>query len=169
MSEQNGREMTTHQISRRTFLSATAVALAVGPATAAAAAMPSPGHGTRSVVRQDITTEQGNASITVSVWMVQDVTTIDYTITNVGILADTFTVWTVDLNNGRASRKIAYALDAGASVSAEVYGRLNHSFQVNVCQSDGTCFSVGPVGPASEFGGPAQGLTAGPEHSGPTP
>ena len=140
--------MNLSEITRRTFLATTAattaVALASGPATAAAAG---PRRPARPRIRQDVQDQQGNAGITVSVTLTQDVTVIDYTITDVGSIPDTFTVWYTDLNNGRQSRKLHYPLDPGQSASAEVYGSLNHSFLVNVCQSDGTCFSVGPVGP----------------------
>ncbi|HET9168519.1 MAG TPA: hypothetical protein VFN97_03750 [Actinospica sp.] len=172
--------MTTPQITRRGLLTAavlvaavpgTAAAAPAKPAPAAAKAAPAaPSHHPRSTgVRTDVTGSEGNASVTVSVMPVQDVTAIDYTITNVGVIADTFTVWTTDLDNGRQSRKLYFNLDAGDSDSAEVYGRLNHSFQVNVCQSDGTCFTVGPVGPAAQIGGPARGLTARPGQVAPTP
>jgi hypothetical protein len=161
--------MTAPQITRRTFLAATTVAVAARPATATAAATPAPRHPTRSAARQDITTQQGNASITVYLVPVQDVTAINYTITNIGVLPDTFTVSTTDLDNGRQSRELTFDLDPGESSSAEVFGSLNHSFQLNVCQSDGTCFTVGPVGPAAQSGGPARGLTARPKQSGPTP
>ena len=166
--------MTTPQITRRGLLAAAVVVAAV-PGTAAAAATPRPkpaaGRGTRAAVRDDVTVtgSQGNASVTVSVRTVQDVTAIDYTITNVGVIADTFTVWTTDLDDGRQSRKLYYNLAAGDSDAAEVYGRLNHSFQVNVCQSDGTCFTVGPIGPVAQISGPARGLKAGPNQVGPEP
>ena len=160
--------MTTQQITRRAFLAATAIVAVAVPATTAAAATPSPKHSTRAAVREAITTTQGNASVTVSASVVQDVTAINYTITDISPLPDTFTVSVTDLNNGRQSRKIAYALGSGDSASAIVYGALNHTFQVNVCQSDGTCFTVGPIG-ATQTGGPAQGITAGPNHVGPTP
>jgi hypothetical protein len=139
------------EITRRAFLTTalatTAVALASVPASAAAAGPPSRA---RSRDKQDVQVQQGNASITVTVLPEQDVTAIDYTITDVGSVPDTFTIWYSDLNNGRESRKIDYPLNPGESASAEVYGRLNHDFLVNVCQSDGTCFTVGPVGPGPQ-------------------
>jgi hypothetical protein len=139
--------MNLPEITRRTFLATTTVALASG-STAAAAAGPRPPA--RPRIRQDVQDQQGNAGITISVTPAQDVTEIDYTITDVGSVPDTFTVWYTDLKNGRQSRKLSYPLNPGESASAEVYGSLNHSFLVNVCQSDGTCFSVGPVGPGPE-------------------
>lgn len=161
--------MTTPQISRRTFLAAGALVAVATPTTAYAASTPAPRRPARSAVRQDVTTRQGDASVTVSLTPIQDVTAIDYTITNIGFLPDTFTVSTTDLNDGRMSRKLSYELDPGESASDEVYGSLNHSFQLNVCQSDGTCFTVGPVGPAAQVGGPARGITAAPNQPGPKP
>lgn len=157
-------EMPTRpEISRRTLLTAATLALASGPGTAAAA---SRRRRARSAVPRprDTGGQQGNASITVSLTTAQDVTAIHYTITDIGADPDTFTVWYTDQNNGRQSRKLTYALDPGESASAKVYGPLNHSFVVNVCQSDGTCFTVGPVGPAPSSGnGPARGLDARPK------
>jgi hypothetical protein len=165
--------MSTPRISRRAFLAATAVAVAARPAAAGAAATPAPHHPVRPArpaARPDLTAQQGNASVTASVTPVQDVAAIDYTITNVGVLPDTFTVSVTDLNNGRESKQRSYELDPGESASDEVYGRLKHSFQLNVCQqSDGTCFTVGPVGPAGQVAGPARGLTARPNQAGPKP
>jgi hypothetical protein len=168
--------MTKPQFTRRSFLAvgaATAVVVAA-PACAAASSKPTPNTSTRHTTRSatptnDVTVTQGNASITVSLRAVQDVTAIDYTITNVGPIGDEFTVSTTDLNDGRQSRKLNYSLEPGDSDSAEVYGRLQHSFQVNVCQSDGTCFTVGPIGPASQTPSAARGITAGPAEPGPTP
>ena len=164
--------MTPPPFTRRAFLAATAVVLAA-PGCATADDKPAPHEhqprASSTSAPPTITGRQGNASITVSVTPVQDVTAIDYTLTNVGDTADTFTVWTTDLDDGRESRKLFYPLAAGGSVSAEVYGRLKHSFQVNVCQSDGSCFSFGPVGPASQVASPARGLTARPNQQGPKP
>jgi hypothetical protein len=164
--------MTKPQITRRRLLTAgaaTALVAAV-PAAASAAGRPAPAkRRTRAAIRPELTGQQGNASVTVTVTPVQDGTAIDYTITNVGMTADTFTVSTTDLNNGRVSRKLTYQLDPGDSDSAEVYGALNHTFQINVCQSDGTCFVVGPVGPSAQAAGPARGIQAGPVRPGPTP
>lgn len=138
------------EITRRAFvtttLTTTALALAPVPARAAAG----PRSRVRSRDKQDVQVQQGNASITVTVLPVQDVTAIHYTITSVGSVSDTFTIWYSDLNNGRESRKLSYPLNPGESASAEVYGRVNHNFLVNVCQSDGTCFTVGPVGPGPQ-------------------
>ena len=152
------------QISRRSLLTAAAVAVVARPAAAAAAASPHPEpHAqSRSAIRQDVQGQQGNAHITVSLTPEQDVTAIRYTISNVGTAPDTFTVWYTDLNNSRQSRKLSYSLAPSGLASATVYGSLNHIFLINVCQSDGMCFTVGPVGPAAQIGGPARGLTARP-------
>ncbi len=132
-------------ITRRALLVGATAALASGSATAAAAAGRS--APTLSRIRQDVVAQQGNASITVSLNPVQDVMMISYTITNIGTAPDVFTVWYSDVDNGRQSRQLSYPLNPGESASAQVYGHLNHSFLVNVCQSDGTCFSVGPISP----------------------
>lgn len=131
------------KITRRTFLAVATVAMAAAPAAAAAGPWPS----AQSRIRHDVQDQGGNASITVSLSPDQDVTVIRYTITDVGSVPDTFTVWYSDIDNGRQSRKLVYPLDPGESASAEVYGHPNHTFLVNVCQSDGLCFTVGPVGP----------------------
>lgn len=131
-------------ITRRAFLATSTAVLASGSATAAAAGRSEPAI---SRTRQDVQAQQGNASITVTLTPVQDVTMISYTITDIGSVPDTFTVWYSDLDNGRESRHLAYPLNPGESASANVYGHLDHTFLVNVCQSDGTCFSVGPLGP----------------------
>lgn len=132
------------KITRRTFLTVATLAMAAVPA-AATAAGPQPHVQPR--VRHDVQDQEGNASVTVTLSPDQDVTVIRYTITNVGSAPDTFTVWYSDLDNGRQSRKLVYPLNPGESASAEVYGHPDHTFLVNVCQSDGTCFTVGPVGP----------------------
>jgi hypothetical protein len=159
--------MTMPQISRRSLLAAAAVAVVARPAAAAAATSPRPKpHAqSRAVVRQDVQGQQGNAYITVSLTPEQDVAAIRYMIANVGTAPDTFTVWYTDENNGRQSRKLTYSLDPSGLASATVYGSLNHTFLINVCQSDGTCFTVGPIGPAAQNGGPARGLTARPNQS----
>lgn len=133
------------KITRRTFMAVAAVAMASAPAAASAAG---PWPRALSRIRHDVVGQGGNASITVSLSPDQDVTVIRYTITDVGSVPDVFTVWYSDLDNGRQSRRLVYPLDPGGSASAEVYGRSNHSFLVNVCQSDGTCFTVGPLGPS---------------------
>ena len=131
------------QITRRTLLATAPVALAPGPA---AAFLADPKSRAASLDPRDTEGRQGNASITLFVNQAQDVAAIHYTITNVGSAPDTFTVWYTDLNNGRQSRKLVYPLDSAQSASAEVYGTVTHTFVVNVCQSDGACFAVGPVG-----------------------
>ena len=148
------------EITRRGFLTAATLALASASGTAAvAAAAPKPRAA--SPGPRDTHAQQGNASITVDVSSGRDVTLIRYSLTNVGTGPDPFTVWHTDQNNGRASRKLLYSLGPYASASAEVYGRINHSFVVNVCQSDGACFTVGPVGPVPSAGiGPARGMSA---------
>jgi hypothetical protein len=157
--------MTMPQISRRSLLAAAAIAVVARPAAAAAATSPRPKpHAkARAAGRQDVQSRQGNADITVSLTPEQDVAAIRYMIANVGAVPDTFTVWYTDLNNGRQSRKLSYTLGPGELANATVYGSLNHSFLINVCQSDGMCFAVGPVGPAAQIAGPAHGLTAGPK------
>ena len=146
------------EITRRIFLTAATLALASGSG-AAAAASPEPRAATPRP--RETTSQQGNASITVDVSSGRDVTLIRYTITNVGTAPDTFTVWHTDQVSGRVSRKIAYSLGPNEGATAEVYGRINHSFVVNVCQSDGACFAVGPVGPVPSAGiGPARGMSA---------
>jgi hypothetical protein len=159
--------MTIPQISRRSLLAAAAVAVVARPAAAAAATSPRPkprAHAVQSAaVRQDVQGQQGNAYITVSLTPEQDVAAIRYMIANVGTVPDTFTVWYTDMNNGRQSRKLTYTLGPSEFANATVYGSLNHIFLINVCQSDGTCFTVGPIGPAAQIAGPAHGLTAGPK------
>jgi hypothetical protein len=159
---------TTQSITRRIFLSAAVAAAmtAALPAADAGAATASPataGPGPRALspAPREAKGQQGNASITTSVGPEPDVTSILYTIANVGSAADTFTVWYSDQNTGRQSRKLVYALEPGEYKSGEVYGRVNHSFLMNVCQSDGTCFTVGPIGPAVQSGErTARGLPA---------
>lgn len=155
------------QISRRSLLAAAAVAVVARPAAAAAATSPRPKpHAqSRSALRQDVQSQQGNAYITVSLTPEQDVAAIRYMIANVGTAQDTFTVWYTDVDNGRQSRKLSYTLGPGESANATVYGSLNHIFLINVCQSDGLCFTVGPIGPAGQIAGPARGLTARPNQS----
>ena len=148
-------------ISRRSLLTAATIALASGGGTAAAAAEAGRKPRPRAALPnpRDTGGEQGNAAITVSLLNTQDVTEIQYTITNVGAAPDTFTVWYTDQNNGRQSRKLTYTLDPGDSANDEVYGPVNHSFVINVCQSDGSCFTVGPVGPGPSLtNAPARGL-----------
>ena len=150
-------------ISRRSLLTAATIALISGGGTAAAAAAAQAGRKPRPrsplPAPRDTGAEQGNAAITVSPATTQDVTKIQYTITDVGSAPDTFTVWYTDQNNGRQSRKLTYTLDPGDSASDVVYGPVNHSFVINVCQSDGSCFTVGPVGPGpSASNAPARGL-----------
>jgi hypothetical protein len=154
------------QITRRTLLTAaTSAATAAATATialtpgmtAAATAGPRPHAATPGP--RDTEVRQGNASITIFLNEAQDVAAIHYTITNVGSGPDTFRVWYTDFDNGRQSRKLTYSLGPGDSARAEVYGSVNHTFLVNVCQTDGTCFTVGPIGPVPSGGAaPARGL-----------
>ena len=131
------------KITRRAFLATATAALASGSATAAA----DTGAPASSRVRPADQAQQGNASVTVALTPVQDVTMISYTITDIGSVPDTFTIWYSDLDNGRQSRHLSDPLNPGESASANVYGHLDHTFLLNVCQSDGSCFSVGPLGP----------------------
>ena len=93
--------------------------------------------------------QQGTAKASVSVSRLSDVLAIRYTITNIGHAADSYTVSYTDGATGRNSRDTLVSLDAQQTQNAVLYGSLDHSFTLNVGLSDGTQFTLGPVGKLS--------------------
>lgn len=90
--------------------------------------------------------QQGTAKASVSVSRLSDVLAIRYSVTNIGRAADSYTVSYTDGSTGRNSRDTLIQLDAQQTQNAVLYGSLDHSFTLNVGLSDGTQFTLGPVG-----------------------
>jgi hypothetical protein len=140
-------------VTRRTFLVAATGVLAVKPALAGAAGptpAPTPAPSPTSTpaptpVPNHAHARQGSIDIDVRMEFEQDVARIAYTVTNVGTVKDTYTVWHVDQFNQRASKQRTLHLAPGATKSIELHGHILHAFVVHACSSDGTCLSLGPV------------------------
>jgi hypothetical protein len=132
-------------LSRRGFLVAAAVC-AVSVGTAAAPALADCAPATDPVSPMSATGQQGTASVSVELTLLQDVTAIQYTLTNISDAPDIYTVTYNDQVTGRDSRESVIQLPAGGVQSTVVYGSLNHKFTFNVGLSDGTTLTLGPLG-----------------------
>lgn len=136
-------------ISRRGFLAAAAgaaVTSTLGPVACASAA---PASAASAQPSPPATSgKQGTATASVTLTQAQDVTAINYTITNVSAHPDTYKVSYVDEVNGRSSRETVIHVPAGGTQTGVLYGSLNHNFTVIVGLSDGTSLRLGPLGKA---------------------
>jgi hypothetical protein len=68
------------------------------------------------------------------------------TFVNTGSDAATVTASYTDLYTYRQSRLHTVEVPAGETQTLELYGSLTHQFMIEVCQTDGTCIELGPVG-----------------------
>lgn len=157
--------MTSPQISRRTLLAAGAAVVLTASNTMNAAAAVTGGRRQSAATPNNLqaSAKQGSASVSVEVGSVPDMAQLRYTITNVGSGTDTFTLSFTDQKTGKESKKHSHRLGKGQQARLEQYGPLTHSFMVNVTQSDGSSFNLGPLGPAAQSPGPAVGITVPPQ------
>jgi hypothetical protein len=141
------------ELSRRTLLIATTTLTLVPPGRAAATPGPAPaGVGSHSPLAagSPLSLSSGNlGNLQVSVYAraTQDVLAMLLTFVNTGGDAATVTASYTDLFTGRQSRLHTVEVPAGATQTLELYGALTHEFVIDVCQTDGTCIELGPVGP----------------------
>ncbi|MEV6103437.1 hypothetical protein AB0M28_01825 [Streptomyces sp. NPDC051940] len=132
------------EISRRTVLAGTAAAtIAMGvPATACAE---SPKNKKQQQATSDCG-DLGSTGVCVTARAVQDVTGLQYVITNNGDRTMTYTAWYVDQTGGPESGRVTHTVNAGENFVGYFYGALEHCFTLHVCQDDGAaCLTLGPV------------------------
>lgn len=131
------------QISRRTVLAgAAASTLALGLPTAAAEAEPAREEPPPSSACGEL----GTTRVCVNAREVQDVTGLQYVITNGGEQEMTYTVWYVDVTGGPASGKVKETVEAGGMVVGYFYGTVQHSFTLHLCdEAETECVVLGPV------------------------
>ena len=137
--------------SRRTVLvGAAAAMIGLGLPASTADAKPAPEEPpATSKERQPATSICGNLGSTevcVSAREVQDVTGLQYVMTNGGTEPMTYTVWYVDTTGGPESGKVTETVNAGETVTGYFYGAIQHCFTLNVCEEAETaCIALGPV------------------------
>ncbi|WP_328630872.1 hypothetical protein [Streptomyces sp. NBC_00356] len=131
------------QISRRTVLAgAAASTLALGLPTAAAEAEPAREEPPLSSACGEL----GTTQVCVTAREVQDVTGLQYVITNAGEQEMTYTVWYVDVTGGPESGKVKETVEAGGTVVGYFYGAVQHWFTLHLCdEAETECVVLGPV------------------------
>ncbi|MFD7293006.1 hypothetical protein ACFV9W_06925 [Streptomyces sp. NPDC059897] len=131
------------EISRRTVLAgavASTAALGLPAATAAA------GPAREEPPTDNACAELGATQVCVTVREVQDVSALQYVITNGGTQEETYTVWYTDLTGGPESGKVKETVAAGGAVVGYFYGAIQHCFTLHACDESGTeCVALGPV------------------------
>ncbi|MGP3775932.1 hypothetical protein ACTWJ8_34420 [Streptomyces sp. SDT5-1] len=133
-------------MSRRTVLAgAAASSLALGlPAAASTPAAAQPTRDDPPVSSQ--CGELGSTQVCVTAREVQDVTGLQYVITNNGAQEMTYSVWYVDTTGGPESGKVKETVPAGETVVGYFYGAVQHCFTLHMCDTAETeCVVLGPV------------------------
>ncbi|MFG2500764.1 hypothetical protein ACGFSB_21420 [Streptomyces sp. NPDC048441] len=88
----------------------------------------------------------GSTEVCVTAREVQDVTGLQYVITNGGAQPMTYTVWYVDTTGGPESGRVTETVQAGETATGYLYGAVHHCFTLHVCEEAGTaCITLGPV------------------------
>lgn len=140
-----------HALSRRELLTVSAAWAAVLTVGDTAWAAPEPTRSAAAAPTPSVTPSSASYSnsafqFDVFVRPVQDLLAIRFTITNSSPAVDSFTVSYIDNRTSRQSRLHSLSLAPGERQIVELYGGLDRSFNVKVCQgSAGNCATVGPV------------------------
>ncbi|MEU6657775.1 hypothetical protein [Streptomyces sp. NPDC046821] len=131
------------EISRRTVLAGTAVStVALGLPASTAVAEPAGDEPPPTTAEGKL----GSSPISVTAREVQDVTGLQYVITNGGSRPMTYVVWYVDVTGGPASGRVTETAEAGESVAGYFYGAVHHCFTLHVSDEAGAESAVlGPV------------------------
>jgi hypothetical protein len=88
----------------------------------------------------------GSTEVCVTAREVQDVTGLQYVITNGGSQPMIYTLWYVDTTGGPESGSVTETVEAGEAVTGYFYGAVQHCFTLYVCEEAGNaCISLGPV------------------------
>ncbi|MEU8893784.1 hypothetical protein [Streptomyces sp. NPDC048442] len=88
----------------------------------------------------------GSTGVCVTAREVQDVTGLQYVITNGGSQPMTYTLWYVDTTGGPESGRVTETVQAGQTVTGYFYGAVQHCFTLYVCEEAGdACITLGPV------------------------
>lgn len=137
------------EISRRAVLIGTAAAT-IALTLPASAACAKPVKGEVKEKEKALETidcgELGSTQACVTARQVQDVSGIQYEITNGGGEPATYTVQYVDVNGGPESGPRTVSADPGETVIGYFYGDLGHCFTLHVCPAEGNeCLTLGPV------------------------
>jgi len=139
------------EISRRTILvGAAAATIALGLPASAACAEPAKEEPLATAKKAPLATSDcgdlGSTGVCVTAREVQDVTGLQYIITNGGDQPVTYTVWYVDVTGGPESGRVTETVEAGKNAVGYFYGALQHCFTLHVCQEGGAaCITLGPV------------------------
>ncbi|WP_329569330.1 hypothetical protein [Streptomyces sp. NBC_01361] len=139
------------ETSRRTVLvgaAATVIALGLPASTAGAESGPEEPPATAKGKRQATSTcgNLGSTRVCVTAREVQDVTGLQYVITNGGARPMAYTVWYVDTTGGPESGRVTETVKAGETATGYFYGAIQHCFTLHVCEEAGTaCITLGPV------------------------
>ncbi|MFB7757060.1 hypothetical protein ACFC18_46955 [Streptomyces sp. NPDC056121] len=138
------------EISRRTVLvGATTSTITLGLPLAAADAAPAREAPPVTSACADL----GSTRVCVTAREVQDVTGLQYVITNSGAQPMSYTVWYVDVTGGPESGKVTETVEAGKTVVGYFYGVIQHCFTLHMChEAESECVVLGPVcgaGPSS--------------------
>ncbi|MFF3490578.1 hypothetical protein ACFYWS_04450 [Streptomyces sp. NPDC002795] len=131
------------EIPRRAVLvGAVASTVALGLPTAAAAERPAREEPPASSACGEL----GTTQVCVTAREMQDVTSLQYVITNGGAQEMTYTAWYVDATGGPESGKVKETVEAGGTVVGYFYGAVQHCFTLHLCDAAETeCVVLGPV------------------------
>ncbi|MCX5085310.1 hypothetical protein ACFC18_55345 [Streptomyces sp. NPDC056121] len=131
------------EISRRTVLvGATVSTIALGVPVPTADAEPAREAPPVASACGDL----GSTQVCVTAREVQDVTGLQYVITNRGARPMTYTVWYVDVTGGPESGRVTETVGAGETVVGYFYGAIQHCFTLHMChEAESECVVLGPV------------------------
>ncbi|OAH10099.1 hypothetical protein [Streptomyces jeddahensis] len=140
------------KISRRAVLAGAATAT-IALSLPASAACAKPAKEKEKEKEQALATsdcgELGSMQACVTARQVQDVSGIQYDISNGGNEPASYTVWYVDVNGGPESGRHTVSVDSGESAVGYFYGDLGHCFTLHVCSAaegeEEQCLVLGPV------------------------
>jgi hypothetical protein len=142
------------KISRRAVLAGAATAtIAVSLPASAACAKPAKEDEKEKGKQKSLATsdcgELGSMQACVTARQVQDVSGIQYEISNGGASPASYTVRYVDVNGGPESGTRTVSVDAEESAVGYFYGDLGHCFTLHVCSAaegeEDQCLVLGPV------------------------
>ncbi|WP_432180417.1 hypothetical protein [Streptomyces sp. NBC_00063] len=131
------------EMSRRTVLvGATVSTIALGLPTSTADAEPA----REAPPVTSVCKALGSTRVCVTAREIQDVTGLQYVITNGGARPMTYTVWYVDVTGGPESGKVKETVEAGETVVGYFYGAIQHCFTLHMCdEAETQCVVLGPV------------------------
>ena len=90
----------------------------------------------------------GTVTAAVTLSTLTDNAMISYTIQNVSLHADSYTIWYVDQVTNDSCRGVTFPAQPGQTLTGVLYASLDHDIVFYVDQSDHTTLAIGPLGAA---------------------